>query len=90
MATKKAITGAAKAKKVIIPAHAVSVVALTFYDMLKPIDKEIEIKNIKLLEKKGGKSDKKDHFDNPVKTAVLVCSDSISKVKKKTFQGKLF
>src|ERR1022692_280503 len=37
--------------------HGVSVVALTIYDMLKPIDKGIEITNIKLLEKKGGKSD---------------------------------
>ena len=36
--------------------HGASVVALTIYDMLKPIDKEIEIKNIKLLKKKGGKS----------------------------------
>ena len=35
--------------------HAASVVALTLYDMLKPIDKGIEIRNIRLLEKKGGK-----------------------------------
>ncbi|MBP6576622.1 MAG: cyclic pyranopterin monophosphate synthase MoaC, partial [Chryseobacterium sp.] len=40
--------------------HSVSVVALTMYDMLKPIDKNIEIKNIRLIEKKGGKSDIKD------------------------------
>ncbi|CAG0911970.1 unnamed protein product, partial [Cyprideis torosa] len=32
--------------------HGVSVVALTMYDMLKPIDKEIEIGEIKLLHKK--------------------------------------
>ncbi|NKI30889.1 cyclic pyranopterin monophosphate synthase MoaC [Muricauda sp. DJ-13] len=37
--------------------HGASVVALNMYDMLKPIDKGIEIKDIKLLEKTGGKSD---------------------------------
>ena len=37
--------------------HGASVVALNMYDMLKPIDKGIEIKNIKLLKKTGGKSD---------------------------------
>lgn len=37
--------------------HAASVVALTMYDMLKPIDKGISIHEIKLLEKRGGKSD---------------------------------
>ena len=36
--------------------HGVSIVALTMYDMLKPIDKEIEIRSIKLEHKKGGKS----------------------------------
>jgi len=37
--------------------HGASVVALNMYDMLKPIDKGIEIHKIKLLEKTGGKSD---------------------------------
>ena len=37
--------------------HGASVVALNMYDMLKPIDKGIEIHNIKLLRKTGGKSD---------------------------------
>lgn len=58
--------------------HGASVVALTLYDMLKPIDKGVEIRNIKLLEKKGGKSDRKAIPEN-LKTAVIVCSDSISK-----------
>ena len=57
--------------------HGASVVALTMYDMLKPIDKGVEIRNIKLLEKKGGKSDRKAIPEN-LKTAVIVCSDSIS------------
>ena len=35
---------------------AVSVAALEIYDMLKPVDKQLEIGRIRLLEKKGGKS----------------------------------
>ena len=57
--------------------HGASVVALTMYDMLKPIDKGVEIHNIKLLEKKGGKSDRKV-VSADIKTAVIVCSDRIS------------
>lgn len=37
--------------------HGASTVALNLYDMLKPIDKQIEIHAIKLLKKTGGKSD---------------------------------
>lgn len=37
--------------------HGASIVALNMYDMLKPIDKGIEIQRIKLLQKTGGKSD---------------------------------
>ncbi|MEX0291661.1 MAG: cyclic pyranopterin monophosphate synthase MoaC [Flavobacteriaceae bacterium] len=37
--------------------HGASIVALNMYDMLKPIDKGIEILSIKLLQKTGGKSD---------------------------------
>jgi cyclic pyranopterin phosphate synthase len=37
--------------------HGASVVALNLYDMLKPIDKGVEIKHIRLLKKTGGKSD---------------------------------
>ncbi|MHA4895316.1 cyclic pyranopterin monophosphate synthase MoaC [Pedobacter sp. PWIIR3] len=35
--------------------HGASVVALTIYDMLKPIDKGVEIENIRLLKKSGEK-----------------------------------
>lgn len=37
--------------------HGASIVALNMYDMLKPIDKGIEIQQIRLLSKTGGKSD---------------------------------
>lgn len=40
--------------------HGASLVALNLYDMLKPIDKEVEIHHIRLLEKTGGKSDIKN------------------------------
>ncbi|MBP1838907.1 bifunctional molybdenum cofactor biosynthesis protein MoaC/MoaB [Formosa algae] len=68
--------------------HGASVVALTMYDMLKPIDKRIEIGSIKLLEKKGGKSSFKNKQISTLKASVIVCSDSISQGKKEDFAGK--
>ena len=67
--------------------HSVSVVALTMYDMLKPIDKNIEIKNIRLIEKKGGKSDIKDSGEG-INASVIVCSDSIFAGTKEDKAGK--
>ena len=68
--------------------HGVSVVALTMYDMLKPIDKGIEISTIKLLEKKGGKSDIKKDL-HQLKAAVIVISDSVFEKKSEDRSGKL-
>ena len=58
--------------------HGAAVTALTMYDMLKPIDNAIEIKCIRLEEKKGGKTDYRDGALAALKCAVIVCSDSIA------------
>ncbi len=67
--------------------HGASVAALTIYDMLKPIDKGITIERIRLVEKKGGKSDWKDAFDTAPKAAVLVISDGVARGKKEDKAG---
>ncbi|MBS3915393.1 MAG: bifunctional molybdenum cofactor biosynthesis protein MoaC/MoaB [Bacteroidetes bacterium] len=68
--------------------HGASIAALTMYDMLKPIDKGVEIQNIKLEYKKGGKSDYTDIPKREVTAAVIACSDSISAGKKQDKAGK--
>lgn len=67
--------------------HGASVVALVIYDMLKPIDKSIEISTIKLESKSGGKTDLKMSIDK-LNVAVVVCSDSVSKKEKEDISGK--
>jgi len=71
--------------------HGASVVALTLYDMLKPIDKGIEISNIRLLSKIGGKSDAMklalEKIVHEIKAVVVVCSDSVSEGKAEDQAG---
>lgn len=67
--------------------HGASVAALTIYDMLKPIDKGISIERIRLVEKKGGKSDWKDAFHKAPRAAVLIISDSVAAGKKEDKAG---
>ncbi len=53
-----------------------SVVALTMYDMLKPIDSKVTISSIGLVSKMGGKSQQKTNL-TLIRARVVVCSDRI-------------
>ncbi len=67
---------------------AVTVTALTLYDLLKPIDKNLEISGIRLLEKSGGKSTLNKNFPQDIAAAILVCSDSVSEGRASDSSGK--
>lgn len=68
--------------------HGASVAALVIYDMLKPIDKNVQIKNIRLVQKLGGKSELNSLDASLFSAAVVVCSDSVSEGTKSDTSGK--
>jgi molybdenum cofactor biosynthesis protein MoaC len=67
--------------------HGASIVALNMYDMLKPLDKGVEICSIRLISKKGGESDR-FKVKASISGSVTVCSDTVSKGEKKDHAGK--
>lgn len=67
--------------------HGASVAALTLYDMLKPIDKHIEIQAVRLLSKEGGKSNYAIKPGQSIDAAVIVCSDTIHQQKAEDKAG---
>jgi molybdenum cofactor biosynthesis protein MoaC len=68
---------------------AVSVAALTIYDMLKPIDTEIEITNTKLISKTGGKTSFREQIPADFRATVLVTSDGTSRGTRTDKSGRL-
>jgi cyclic pyranopterin monophosphate synthase len=68
--------------------HGASIVALTIYDMMKPLDKGIEISSIRLEKKSGGKSDFRKKQKDSIRCAVIVCSESVSQGNAEDKSGK--
>ncbi len=68
--------------------HGAAITALTMYDMLKPLDKGIEISTIKLESKKGGKTSYRNQKAGEIKCAVIVCSDTVAAGANKDKTGK--
>jgi len=67
---------------------AASLAALNMYDMLKPIDKQIVLREVQLLRKRGGKSDYRETFAAPPTAGVLVVSDSVAAGRKEDRAGR--
>ncbi len=57
--------------------HGAAITALTIYDMLKPIDKSVEIGTVRLERKEGGKSSHTGAYAH-LRAAVVVCSDRVA------------
>ncbi len=68
---------------------AATVGALTIYDMLKPIDDNLSIESVKLLEKSGGIKNFTHDSGKNLRAAVLVIGDSTSKGQREDKSGKL-
>jgi molybdenum cofactor biosynthesis protein MoaC len=68
---------------------AVSAAALTIYDMLKPVDKDIAIESMRLVEKRGGKSDYAERIPEGFTAAVIVTSDGTHAGKREDRSGQV-
>ena len=66
---------------------AVSIALLTIYDMCKAVDITMEISGVKLIEKKGGKSDHATKY-RP-KVGVVTLSDGVVRGKREDISGEI-
>jgi len=68
---------------------AVSSALLNAFDMLKPLDSDMEITGIKVVKKSGGKSQFSEQFETPLKAAVLVISTTTFEGTREDKSGKI-
>lgn len=69
--------------------HGAAVTALTMYDMLKPIDPDIRIGSIRLVEKKGGKSDIRKSWPADLPVAIVTVNNSVLEGKTPDVSGDI-
>jgi cyclic pyranopterin phosphate synthase len=68
---------------------AVAAALLNAYDMLKPLDDQLVVGEMKVVEKRGGKSDYINKPIKPIRTAVLVISDSTYAGRREDRSGRV-
>lgn len=66
---------------------AVTIAALTLYDIGKSLDASLEITGVRLVEKTGGKSDYQERIPEGFRVAVLVTSDATHAGKREDKSG---
>jgi len=66
-----------------------TVAALTVYDMLKPVDADLSIESVRLVEKRGGKSDFRESIPEDFRAAVVVTSDGTFAGKRQDRSGRI-
>lgn len=67
---------------------AASAAVLTLYDMLKPIDDTMEVGSIRLIDKRGGKTDFKKVDLSKLRAGILVMSDQAYRNEREDLSGK--
>lgn len=68
---------------------AVSAALLNAYDMCKPLANDLEMSEVKVVEKRGGSSDYQQEFEENLGAAVLVISDSTYAGDREDRSGKV-
>lgn len=68
---------------------AAAVAALTIYDMVRSLDAGAVIEEVRLVEKRGGKSDFTEKFQTPLKVCVLAVSSAAAAGKREEKAGAI-
>jgi len=68
---------------------AATTAALTIYDLLKPVDTNLSIEVVRLVEKRGGKTDFAERIPDGFVASVIVTSDGTHAGKREDRSGRL-